>query len=223
MTRYLAVTTCNAQMWERHGLKMADTFRQHWPPNVPFWLYAEKFWPDFSTMPTGKICALDIAAPWLPMFKTLYSDPKYRGVVNGKYDYHWDAVKFAHKVAAIGAAAEGDDCDVLIWIDADVITHAQVTTEWLDRLLPLPATIAMIERAVKYPECGFMMFRLPAAQEGHQADREHVPHGRDLRPRGDARQLRDRARGQEGGRQGRCGGCAAGAAGPAEAAPIPQL
>ena len=26
MTRYLAVTTCNAQMWERYGGKMAETF-----------------------------------------------------------------------------------------------------------------------------------------------------------------------------------------------------
>ena len=53
---------------------------------------------------------------------------------------------------------------MLIWIDADIITHAQVTTEWLDRLMPLSATVGWIGRATKYPETGFMLFRLPAAR-----------------------------------------------------------
>ena len=47
---------------------------------------------------------------------------------------------------------------MLIWIDADIITHAQVTTEWLDRLMPLSATVGWIGRATKYPETGFMLF-----------------------------------------------------------------
>ena len=120
---------------------------------------------NFDHKAAGFLLICTRRAPWLPMFKALYSAPHHRGMVDGKYNYRFDAVKFAHKIAAIGAAAESDDCDVLLWIDADVITHAQVTTEWLDRLLPLSATIAMIEREKKYPECGFMMFRLPAARK----------------------------------------------------------
>lgn len=144
-------------MWERYGRQMADTFHQHWPSDVPLWVYAEGFsWSGHE---------LNDEAPWLGLFKQLYSQPQHRGMVNGKYNYRFDAVKFAHKVAAIGAAADGDDCDVLIWIDADVITHAQVTAWWLEQLFPLTATIAMIERAQKYPECGFMMFRMPAARK----------------------------------------------------------
>ena len=100
MTRYLAVTTCNAQMWERYGLKMAQTFVRHWPTAVPLRIYAD----GFADRDSGLLRLLDLnyAAPWLPIFKKLYADPKFRGMVNGKYDYHQDAVKFAHKVAALG-------------------------------------------------------------------------------------------------------------------------
>ena len=153
-------------MWVTYAKQMVTTFDQYWPAQVQLRLYTEGFQPH-TLAPAHHVMATDLyeAAPWLPMFKTLYSDPKFRGMVNGKHNYRFDAVKFAHKIAAIGAAAEGDDCDVLIWMDADIVTHAQVTTEWLDKLLPLSATIAMIEREKKYPECGYLMFRIPSARK----------------------------------------------------------
>ena len=40
-----------------------------------------------------------------------------------------------------------------------------MTIEWLDSLFPQSADIAWLDRVNKYPECGFMMFRLPSARE----------------------------------------------------------
>jgi hypothetical protein len=161
VTRYLAVTTCNAEQWEQYGRRMAETFRRHWSSEVQLRLYGEGF--VYPVSNGVEFVDLDEAASWLADFKASHRDPRYNGGQNGM-DYRRDAVRFAHKVAAIGAAAEAD-CDVLIWIDADVVTHAPVTVEWLDSLFPEPATVGWLDRIGTYPECGFLMLRMPAARE----------------------------------------------------------
>lgn len=162
MTRYLAITTCNKEQWQQFGRRMAATFCEHWPRDLALVMYAERFDPS-GDLPL-EVVNLEIAAPWQPLFEQLYSAPQYNGGSNGR-DYRRDAVRFSHKVAAIGHAADTYDCDVLIWIDADVVTHAPVTTEWLNSLFPEPATIAWLDRDNCYPECGFVMFRMPAARK----------------------------------------------------------
>jgi hypothetical protein len=135
---------------------MVRTFLRHWPAEVDFRLYPEGF-PHFAS---------DIyhASPWLAKFKARYGDsPKYTGG-SDRRDYRRDAVRFAHKVAAIDAAARDGNCDVLIWIDADVVTFDPVTVEWLDSLFPQDATVAWLDRLNSYPECGFLMFRMPQAR-----------------------------------------------------------
>jgi hypothetical protein len=79
------------------------------------------------------------------------------------YNYRTDAVRFSHKIAALGAAVETveDAVEVIVWLDADIVTHAPVTIDWLDGLFPESADFAWLDRARKYPECGFMMFRRP--------------------------------------------------------------
>lgn len=171
MTSYLAVTTCNAEQWERFGRAMVRTFARHWPQAVRLEVHCEGFWSledikSDAREPTPWIGYTELyeAAPWLATFKALYRDPQYNGGSNGR-DYRHDAVRFAHKVAALGAAAEDADCDVLIWIDADVVTHASVTVDWLESLFPEPAVVAWLDRDNCYPECGFLMFRMPSARK----------------------------------------------------------
>lgn len=155
------VTTCNADQWTRYGRAMARTFCRHWPAAVPLWVYTEDFDPD-GKLPVGRFIDLDIAAPWLAPWKAERT-PAQRGIVNGKYNFRLDAVRFAHKVAAIGAAVL-EDIDILIWMDADIVTHAPVTVGWLNNLFPPSKAVAWLDRERKYPECGFLMFRLPDAR-----------------------------------------------------------
>jgi hypothetical protein len=68
-------------------------------------------------------------------------------------------VKFAHKVAALTDAALEMSDGVLIWLDADIFTHADVTSDWLERLFPPPAYLAWLDRKSAHPECGFVMYR----------------------------------------------------------------
>lgn len=161
MTAYHAITTCNAAQWEQYGRAMVATFARHWSLEVSLTVYAEGFAGDQNG--GVRFVDLDQAAPWLAEFKARYSHPRFNGGSDGR-DYRHDAVRFSHKIGAIGAAAAKTACDVLIWLDADIVTHASVTTAWLEGLFPEPAVVAWLDRERTYPECGLLMFRMPQAR-----------------------------------------------------------
>ena len=142
--RYAAVTTYAPKHWRGHARRMVESFGQHWD-GVPLLALNDD--------------ALAAAAPGLPAFKARYPQSRFHGRVNGTYDMRFDAVRFAHKVYAIAVAAERCDADVLVWLDADTVTHEPVTAGWLDGLIG-GADIACLLRSAKYTECGFVMYRL---------------------------------------------------------------
>jgi hypothetical protein len=97
---------------------------------------------------------------WLTEFKARHAaNSRAHGLIDGNYDYRYDCVRFAHKVAAVTAAALTLKADVLIWADADLITHAPVDKNWLMKLFPPGPYIAWLDRDRHYPECGFYMLR----------------------------------------------------------------
>jgi hypothetical protein len=155
---YSAITTCNAEQWARYGRAMVKTFQRFWPDQVPLTVYSEGFQPQVN----GRVRHADLygAAPWLEAWKEART-PAQRGMTPKGYRYRWDAARFSHKVAAIEAGASQTNTDVLIWMDADIVTHAPVTTAWLDSLLPVDSDLGWLDRENYYPECGFLMFRLP--------------------------------------------------------------
>jgi hypothetical protein len=169
MTRTLAVTTCNAKQWELYGRRMVRSFLTYWSDEVALVLYAEGFAGDADSAFGGedggvRFIDLDEAAPWLAPWKAAYGPYWYPKLAATDGDFRYDAIRFSHKIAAIGAAAERRDADVLIWLDADTVTHAPVTAEWLESLFPEPATVAWLDRPGVYCESGFLMFRMPAAR-----------------------------------------------------------
>jgi len=136
-----AVTTFAESHWESHAKRCVETFRQFWS-GIPLRTFTD--------------AQLELGSDWLPEFKQRH---RHRPTHN----YRFDAVRFAHKVAAIEMAFRAGSADVLIWIDADCVTHAPVDAEWLSSLLG-DADLGYLRRSTKYPECGFVMFR--RSQEG---------------------------------------------------------
>lgn len=136
-----AVTTYADKHWESHAKRCVDTFHQFWKGV------------RLRTITDGQ---LENGSEWLPEFKQRHRD---RPTDN----YRFDAVRFAHKVAAIEMAFRMGSADVLIWIDADCVTHAPVDAEWLSSLI-CDADLAILTRAKKYTETGFVMIR--RSQEG---------------------------------------------------------
>lgn len=139
--RFLAISTFNAAGLALYGRRMMASFRQHWPSEVPLRVYSEEWQGDVD---------LFAASPWLSAFKARHRDRRFR-------DYRWDAVRFAHKVAAVCHAAR-EDVDILIWLDGDTLTHSTFPMADIEALAPKGnAWIAWLDRAMVYPECGFYM------------------------------------------------------------------
>lgn len=136
MTSFDVVTTFADRHWEEHARRCVETFDQFWTG------MRLRFYRDAQ---------LEDASDWLGEFKQRH---RHRPTHN----YRFDAVRFAHKVAAIEQAFRIGTADVLVWLDADCVTHAPVTEAWLAGLLG-DADFGYLRRARKYPECGFVMIR----------------------------------------------------------------
>ena len=153
--KFEAITTCSAAGWTEYGRRMAHAFVHYWPAQVPLQIYAEGFNPEPYT-------ARDLPQ-WLDAFKAKHGKSKRAcgQAFNTAYNYRFDAIRFAHKTAAVIDAVERSNADILIWIDADTVTHSQVTLDFLRELAPRTQdVISWLDRKGKYPECGFYMLNL---------------------------------------------------------------
>lgn len=161
--RYQAVTAMNQALFNQCGRRMIESFHEHW--TAPLSVYSEE---------TGRGETVDLlgACPELASFIERHKsnerahglvpdDRRPTQIVDGrKYQYRLDAVKFAYKTFAVIHAALTSDSDVLIWMDADTLTHADVDLDELGALLPEDRYLAWLERDRSYPECGFYMLNL---------------------------------------------------------------
>jgi hypothetical protein len=152
--RFIVVTTCHLSGWQQYGRRMVETFDQFWPTDIPLYLYAEDFQPDHRRPMVRTLPA------WLSEFKARHVEHPYaHGIIEGKYNFRFNCVRFAHKVAAVTDAATRLEADILIVADADLVTHAPVDTNWLMSLFPPGPYIAWLDRDQQYPEGGFYMLR----------------------------------------------------------------
>lgn len=163
---FTAVTTCSEKGWKLYGERMVRSFSMYWP-KVYLHLYSEGFTADQQRVSEHKL------PEWQVEFKARHEKmPLMNGRGGAHYDLTHDAVRFSHKVGAVvdliehmlsfKAALGPMVADVAIWIDADVLTHAPVTRDFLQGLVTDwdNTAIAWLDRAKKYPECGFVMFNL---------------------------------------------------------------
>lgn len=156
----IVVSTCNKDGWETTGRRMAETFSRFWPKAARLVVYAEGFDVDVP-------CEQRPLPKWFETWKAERRRvPAYTGLDPRRnrrgraYDYRYDCVRFAHKIAAITSAGERMTDGLLVWMDADILTHAPVTEAWLEQLHPHKNNyLAWLDRQRIYPECGFLMFR----------------------------------------------------------------
>lgn len=152
--KFHVVTTMNEKGWIETGQKMAESFVARWPTDCELTIYAEDFSPGVDGVSVRSLPG------WMAEFKARHSGtPAYNGKLGTVYDYRFDAVKFAHKVAAVTDFGAGLNDGVMIWLDADIYTHSEVTADWLTKLFPAPSYIAWLDRRSTHPECGMVMYR----------------------------------------------------------------
>lgn len=163
-TSKTVITTMSQSGYGQYGKRMIETFDKYWPQSIKLQVYYE--WMPTNKTFSDRVEWIDInyACPKLLEFKQRHkSNPHANGIKpgtdpNGKYSYLWDAVKFAHKSYCVSHAALNADSDLVVWLDADVVTHSDVPEGFIESLLPKNSYCAYLGRQKIYPECGFVIY-----------------------------------------------------------------
>jgi hypothetical protein len=161
------VTSFSQRGFDAYGSRFVETFRRHWPEGVALYVVSEDMERDGildlrQHQPAAEFMARhaqnlrvhgrvertgDVA--WSPKKRT------------EGYNFRYDAFRFAKKVFAIEMVAkEHVSHGRLFWIDADVLTFADVAAEMLERMLPGDKALSCLDRAPYHSECGFVGYNL---------------------------------------------------------------
>lgn len=160
--RTTVVTSFHAKGYEEYGRRFIDSFERCWPGNYDLRIYAE----DVAVQPSsGRTSVTDLlrSVPALAEFRARHaSNPATRGMAGGRYNYRYDALKFANKSFAIAHAARTCRTRLLVWLDADTVTLKPVPADWIRAVLGADAFVAYLGRLGQHTETGFLAFDLQA-------------------------------------------------------------
>lgn len=162
--KHCVVTTFNKTGYKEYGAKFLARFNQYWPTEVQLFVYLE----GMKKQSEGNIVFLE-QSHHLSSLLRFKSDNQAQPFANGhspwqshKTGFFWDAVKFSNKVFAVshGILSNYLSFDQLIWLDADTVTHRQISNGLLDELAPQGNQLsAFLNRAI-FPECGWVGYNL---------------------------------------------------------------
>lgn len=166
------VSTAHKGGFDLYGSRMLHSFLERWPGDVTAQFFCEGY-----SLPPSLVCSriIERVLPeWLYDFRRDYSTlPHARGRGadgKGAYNFRFDAIRFAHKTAAVIEAFIATKADVLIWVDADTFFHSPVDVPALLEMLG-QADLAWLDRKGLYPECGFYMMNTKSGELAGVLDR----------------------------------------------------
>jgi len=146
--------TFTADGYRKYAKNCLALIEKHWPWDVDVFAYPENF--ELHGRELHRVC------PELVDFKArMERRPSAHGVRGHSYFYTYDAVKWCHRIFALKAAADESDAQILINMDADIVTFGDVTHEFLEGILGDADIAYMPRHAIKmYSECSFVLYRL---------------------------------------------------------------
>lgn len=163
---FTIVTTFGSNEWRAYARRMVETVAENLDPAIRFLVVFEGERPT-GLPPDTVVVGISELVPDLP--RILARDravPQRRGIIQGKYDYRADAVRFCRKPLVCLAARQLYMAGSLIWLDADCVAHGSITPAWLRKALPETCDISFLGRLNAYSECGFLGFnQTPASFE----------------------------------------------------------
>jgi len=128
MRRFKVVTSQHRLYYDMIGKDCIETFLKFWPEEISIELWAEGFVPDI-THPRLIIKDFEKINPRFQNFeKLMFSSTDNHKVISKR--------NFWLKGHVVLTALEEFDSDVFIWLDSDVITHAPITIEYLNSIIP---------------------------------------------------------------------------------------
>ena len=168
MTSYAVVTTFSPEGYKLYGKKFIETFHEYWPSSVHLVVYEER-----------KGVTLEASFPTKDrvLYLDLDRDPDRRKFLalpmkDGK-NYRYQAKRFCHKVFAMTHAPSA--VDWWIWLDADTVTTAPVTEEFLATVCPEDSMCSYLGRTEwHHSECGWLAFNMHEGSRGFIKDFRRV-------------------------------------------------
>lgn len=162
--KYAVVTTFPNDAWDIYAQEMLTSFTKYWPEDTMLFVQL-----DDATHKDNVAIATNNKA--LVAIEPSDACKKFVEENQGKDDpknYRFQCVRFCHKVFALGAAAstimdmpEEERPDVLIWLDADVITKKPINEDFLSIAGPQDFVASYIGRKDwDHSECGWVAYNM---------------------------------------------------------------
>lgn len=162
-------TTFPLSYYDLCAREMLATFDKYWPKDIDLFIALDKVTQEqYNAIQADLNTVLEsgrqffISNEWSPDKEAFYK----RNQDSPDVSYRFHVCRFAHKVFALYGVAEHckqSGHDMLIWLDADVITHKPITHEILGtELLPLNKQCSSYlgRSDAPHSECSFMGFNL---------------------------------------------------------------
>ena len=166
MSRTVSViTTFPPSKWDEYAKRMVEGFVWGWPENIDLTVYYEDSIPEDAPK-SDRVKWIDIhqACPELVAFKEKHKNNPYANGhkigtdTNKKGSFLFEAVRFAHKSYCVSHATLNSSTDLIVWLDADVVTHSPVPYEFIESLHKQDHYTSFLGRQQIYPECGFVIY-----------------------------------------------------------------
>ncbi len=161
------VTSFSSAGAELYGRRCVESILKHWPH--PLTVYVDE--PMQIDGVTQRLTP-DIPG-WLETKRRL---PETRPEAEKPTNYIWNAHKFAVKPFVWLDAAERMGDGVLVWLDGDTVTTADVPSDFIERLMS-GIDMAVLGRRNMHPETGFVAFSVPASLPALGACRGYYEQG----------------------------------------------
>lgn len=159
MKKVQVVTTFSDENYNLYANNFIKSYLKYWPKDYLLITYVDKLYYFTSNGRIKENIFLNVSED-LVSFKNNFKDIRFKGVINNVYNFKYDAIKFCHKVFAILHAFKYNKSDILIWLDADIVTLKDIPLDLITSLIDGNKGISWFNRENNYPECGFLIFNL---------------------------------------------------------------
>lgn len=145
MKKITVITSFDKLYYDKVGKYCLETMLNYWDPNIDIVLYVEDF--DLFDNSRFKKITFDQLDPDYFVFQEEKRKPSEK--------------TFAKKAYSIIHAMEHIDTDILIWLDADVVTKQNITKTFIEDLIPdniLSTHLGVWHHAIKHDTSSPLMF-----------------------------------------------------------------
>jgi hypothetical protein len=164
MRKVSIVTSINKKIYDEYAhYSIAENLKMWKKNNINYFVYTEDFrLSDFIR--DEKMTEIDLHSECkdLVELKNRHKDNKRaRGLdrnLKPKELYLFDYIRFSNKSFSIYHALRNIPSDLIIWLDADTVTHTEIPDSFFQKLCSNNELVAILKRPKTYTETGFICF-----------------------------------------------------------------